>query len=115
MRLFRLGLCGLATLLQPAEATIAGLGLSVNEHVLQQSKTVIVNYIAQIFTEVKIDDVSFDFMGSTNSIHDMKFKTIHADPNDVAVRIDGDTVFIDIQNIGGDFSGKSTKHGWFNT
>ena len=45
----------------------------------------------------------------------MKFKSIDANPDDVDVRIDGDTVFIDINNCGGEFSGKSTKHGWFNT
>lgn len=67
MKIKHIGIALIATIamhaLEPAAAVWAGLGMSANQQVLQQSKSVILKYMSQVITKIKLDDLDIDFLG----------------------------------------------------
>jgi hypothetical protein len=75
--------------------------MSANEKVIQNSKTAFLEYMKQMFTEMKFDD----FNVANYEMQNLQFTEIQIDESDVSIKIEGDRVKVDMKNVGGELSG----------
>ena len=75
--------------------------MSTNEKVIQNSKTAFLEYMKQMFTEMKFEDFSV----VNYEMQNLKFTDIQIDESDVSIKIEGDRVKVDMKNVGGELSG----------
>ena len=96
MLLFTLSIC-ISLFIKGSHQTLTGFAMSANEKVIQNSKTAFLEYMKQMFTEMKFEDFSV----VNYEMQNLKFTDIQIDESDVSIKIEGDRVKVDMKNVGG--------------
>ena len=85
-----------------------GLAVSVNQEVINSSKSVIMTYLKRALKTLKLDDMTINILGDENFTN-MYFTAVDIEEQDVDITIQKDRIRVAVHRAGGRITGHSRK------